>query len=74
MSALPPEADMLIVGVNVCYVPEADIFKSCRQVGLAPRGSALRSRMPVECVRETLTPRYKRAGAIKGPVTFGGKQ
>jgi hypothetical protein len=25
MSALPPEADMLIVGINVCYVPEADI-------------------------------------------------
>ena len=25
MSALPPEADMLIVGINVCFVPEADI-------------------------------------------------
>ena len=25
MSALPPEADMLIFGINVCYVPEADI-------------------------------------------------
>jgi hypothetical protein len=25
MSALPPEADMLIVGINVCYVPKADI-------------------------------------------------
>ena len=25
MSALPPEADMLIVGINVCYVPQADI-------------------------------------------------
>ena len=25
MSALPPEADMLIVGINVCYVPIADI-------------------------------------------------
>ena len=25
MSALPPEADMLIVGINVCYVPLADI-------------------------------------------------
>ena len=24
MSALPPEADMLIVGINVCYVPIAD--------------------------------------------------
>jgi hypothetical protein len=24
MSALPPEADMLIVGINVCYVPQAD--------------------------------------------------
>ena len=25
MSALPPEADMPIVGINVCYVPKADI-------------------------------------------------
>ena len=25
MSALPSEADMLIVGINVCYVPIADI-------------------------------------------------
>ena len=28
MSALPPEADMLIVGINVCYVPQADITTS----------------------------------------------
>ena len=25
MSALPPKADMLIVGIDVCYVPIADI-------------------------------------------------
>ena len=25
MSALPPEADMLIVGINVCYVPKPDM-------------------------------------------------
>ena len=25
MSALPPKADMLIVGINVCFVPKADI-------------------------------------------------
>jgi hypothetical protein len=25
MSALPPKADMLIVGIDVCYVPQADI-------------------------------------------------
>ena len=25
MSALPPEADMLIVGINVCYVPIEDL-------------------------------------------------
>ena len=25
MSALPLKADMLIVGINVCYVPIADI-------------------------------------------------
>jgi hypothetical protein len=28
MSALPPEADMLIVGINVCYVPIADIHST----------------------------------------------
>jgi hypothetical protein len=27
MSALPPEADMLIVGINVCYVPIAVITR-----------------------------------------------
>ena len=27
MSALPPEADMLIVGINVCYVPKADMLR-----------------------------------------------
>jgi len=34
MSALPPEADMLIVGINVCKVPQADIrlvFQSVRR-------------------------------------------
>ena len=25
MSALTPEADMLIVGINVCYVPITDL-------------------------------------------------
>jgi hypothetical protein len=25
MSALPPEADMLLVGINVFYVPQADV-------------------------------------------------
>ena len=25
MSALPPEADMFIVEINVCYVPLADV-------------------------------------------------
>ena len=25
MSALPAEADMLIVGINVCFVPETDM-------------------------------------------------
>ena len=35
MSALPPKADMLSVGIDVCYVPEADIgdmSSSCRYV------------------------------------------
>ena len=31
MSALPPEADMLIVGINVCYVPIGDV--SCGRSG-----------------------------------------
>ena len=35
MSALPPEADMLIVGINVCYVPIATspCFKAFRKSG-----------------------------------------
>jgi hypothetical protein len=38
MSALPPEADMLIVGINVCYVPVADIVRSDLRRGvLTPR-------------------------------------
>ena len=28
MSALPSEADMLIVGINVCYVPKADFVEA----------------------------------------------
>ena len=32
MSALPPEADMLIVGIDVCYVPEADVSACARAV------------------------------------------
>ena len=30
MSALPPEADMFVVGINVCYVPIADIARHRR--------------------------------------------
>jgi hypothetical protein len=38
MSALPPEAGMLIVGINVCYVPQGDIVglrlsDSCEYTG-----------------------------------------
>ena len=33
MSALPPEADMLIVGINVRYVPIADIQAVVRHDG-----------------------------------------
>ncbi len=37
MSALPPEADMLIVGINVCYVPEAGHNTDlCARVGYVP--------------------------------------
>jgi hypothetical protein len=41
MSALPPEADMLIVGINVCYVPIADLYDAApdhdRKVGKPDR-------------------------------------
>ena len=33
MSALPPEADMLIVGIDVCYVPEADTVTQSLELG-----------------------------------------
>ena len=38
MSALAPEADMLIVGINVCYLPKADIrqYQSRYAVSGAP--------------------------------------
>src|SRR5690242_5934835 len=32
MSALPPRADMLSVGINVCFVPEADICSVTNEV------------------------------------------
>ena len=34
MSALSPEADMLIVGINVCYVPQADIAINLLALGV----------------------------------------
>ena len=37
MSALPPIADMLIVGINVCSVPEADITRAATGLCCAPR-------------------------------------
>jgi hypothetical protein len=40
MSALPPKADMLIVGINVCYVPIADIQFGHTRSSLARRISA----------------------------------
>ena len=33
MSALPAEADMVIVGINVCYVPEADTVTLSLELG-----------------------------------------
>jgi hypothetical protein len=41
LSALPPEADMLIVGINVCYVPIADIDENQAQSLLMPFYDAL---------------------------------
>ena len=36
MSALPPEADMLIVGINVCYVRDFGVFP-CPVLEIAER-------------------------------------
>ena len=49
MSALPPEADMLIVGINVCYVPIADI--SSGTVASQPNAwySAAQAKKQVRC-------------------------
>ena len=33
MSALPPEADTLIVGIDVRYVPEADTVTQSLELG-----------------------------------------
>ena len=42
MSALPPESDMLIVGINVCYVPLADIpVRSLWSSDALPRANRL---------------------------------
>ena len=41
MSALPPKADMLIVGINVRYVPLADI-------GAEAKVASTRSSFPVQ--------------------------
>ena len=38
MSALSPEADMLIVGINVCLVPKADFsVENSMAVNFSPR-------------------------------------
>jgi hypothetical protein len=37
VSALPPEADMLLIGINVCYVPIGDTSQ-IRQKQRPPRG------------------------------------
>jgi hypothetical protein len=46
MSALPPEADMLIVGNNVCYVPLADIGSTLKQTQKEPRRREKRKGAP----------------------------
>ena len=53
MSALPPEADMLIVGINVCYVPLADItcLGEMRFGDRGLKGIPTEKRKPPELVR-----------------------
>jgi hypothetical protein len=62
MSALPPEADMLIVGINVCYVPKADIKRvTGKEVGLAKvrqSGSRLATRMAQVLLKANLGRRH----------------
>ena len=45
MSALPPKADMLIVGINAAYVPQADISllaaRPPRESVVRPNGARL---------------------------------
>ena len=43
MSALPPKADMLIVGIDVCYVPIADIIVGSTRLSLVGRPLAISS-------------------------------
>ena len=42
MSALPPKADMLIVSIDVCFVPIADILRV--EVGRSSEGLLADSR------------------------------
>ena len=50
MSALPPKADMLIVGINVCFVRIADIGLHQHWVPMA--GVFARTRMPCRSLLE----------------------
>ena len=74
MSALPPEADMLIVGINVCYVPEADIFDL--PMIFASAASARRrlrySHRPIRVMFARNTSRPRIAGALFGGSTSVG--
>ena len=48
MSALPLKADMLIVGIDVCYVPETDL-------GSSNRGACLSTLCEAQAVDATKT-------------------
>jgi hypothetical protein len=48
MSALSPEADMLIVGINVCFVPKADIDKAALVCSRSPLSKPNKGRIKVQ--------------------------
>ena len=65
MSALPTEADMLIVGINVCYVPEAD---NCGQLVKICKNCGCRALHPIPI--QLLGGAYYPDGLTKTPRTF----
>jgi hypothetical protein len=74
MSALPSEADMLIVGINVCFVPEADFAMQSLNVRIVPladiEGASRRAYAIVE-IRASRDQRYPRSHLVNQPMIAG---